>query len=665
MEASFLSNARKSLSNRNKMARPSAAFESHRARRFSVPRVVFTGVLIGALVSGCAPAPETPPDPSIAAQKQATLLLAKGDAIGAANVWNTLAQKSSPPDQQEFQLRAYRIFDNNGLHELAEQTLFAIDVNGALPLTAADVQLKRARIAKNNNDHAGVIRQLETLPFGLPDSLQRALLELRADAHESNGSPLLASADFAAIIALAPLAPEHSQLSERLSERLWTNLDALPANTLEQAAVSTAGTPIEGWLSLKATIKRAALTPELLQTRLADWQQRFPQHPAGGAFLNQLVAQLGDGPAMPKKIAVLLPLSGRFGAVGSVVRDGLLTAYYQLPAWQRPTIDFIDTQAARDEPIINSYLRAFENEAELVIGPLLKSQVTELARSEGLPIPVLALNRSNEALTPSGLLQFGLDPVDEARQIARHTQQQGLKHALVLVPEGGWGERVAEGLREELVAQGGEVLDVAAIGSKANALSEPVQGLLGLDQSEARKRAMERIIGQKLGFEPRRREDADFVFLAFKPQLARILKPLLKFHHAGDLPVFATSDVHSGEQDPTRDADMDGIEFVDIPWLIGSGEIAATRTRTENLWPRRSQQRPRLFALGYDALMLARSARYLRDAPGVQIEGASGKLASDELGIIHRELDFARFSRGVARPVETPSGLIIGSTAAN
>ena len=63
--------------------------------------------------------------------------------------------------------------------------------------------------------------------------------------------------------------------------------------------------------------------------------------------------------------------------------------------------------------------------------------------------------------------------------------------------------------------------------------------------SAARERARElgRIIGRRLEFEPRRRQDIDIVFMAAYSADARQLMPQLAFHHGADLPVHATSHV--------------------------------------------------------------------------------------------------------------------------
>src|SRR5690554_7108230 len=79
---------------------------------------------------------------------------------------------------------------------------------------------------------------------------------------------------------------------------------------------------------------------------------------------------------------------------------------------------------------------------------------------------------------------------------------------------------------------------------------------------------MRRLLRQSTEFEPRRRQDADWLFLVALPQQARQIKPTLAFNFASDLPVYSTSHVYSGEPNPSKDRDLNGIVFCDTPWLL-------------------------------------------------------------------------------------------------
>ena len=58
----------------------------------------------------------------------------------------------------------------------------------------------------------------------------------------------------------------------------------------------------------------------------------------------------------------------------------------------------------------------------------------------------------------------------------------------------------------------------------------PIQQLLNLDQSRQRHQGLVRTLGRQLEFEPRRRQDAQFIFLAASSRKAREIRPQIQFH---------------------------------------------------------------------------------------------------------------------------------------
>ena len=80
------------------------------------------------------------------------------------------------------------------------------------------------------------------------------------------------------------------------------------------------------------------------------------------------------------------------------------------------------------------------------------------------------------------------------------------------------------------------------------------------------------------------------------------MRPQLRFHFAGDIPTYATSDAF--EPDPTANRDMDGLYFPDMPWMLGSPLAESVRTAVREAWPSGGPRRNRLFAFGFDAFRL-------------------------------------------------------------
>jgi outer membrane PBP1 activator LpoA protein len=142
----------------------------------------------------------------------------------------------------------------------------------------------------------------------------------------------------------------------------------------------------------------------------------------------------------------------------------------------------------------------------------------------------------------------------------------------------------------------------------------------------------------------------DFVFLATDAKAGRLIKSQLKFHYAGELPVYSTSFIYS--LDGRSDSDLNGVMFADAPWVIAPPAWIADYPQIYNeFWPA-EKRLARLHAMGYDAYHLAGSLFSANDQPIDEIIGATGRLYLAADGRVHRKLAWAQFERGV--PVALP-----------
>ena len=261
-----------------------------------------------------------------------------------------------------------------------------------------------------------------------------------------------------------------------------------------------------------------------------------------------------------------------------------------------------------------------------------------------LPVPVLGLNYlPGDANVPAGLYQFGLSAEDEARQIADRLASENNHQALVLIPQGEWGDRLENALLERMAENGSVALDTERYFKEDN-LRAVTADLLGITTSRERAIDVERTAGIDVEFEPRRRQDADAVVMVAEPTVARQFKPLFAFYFGGDLPVYSPSMVYEGNKDPSRDRDLNEVIFTDIPWVLDANNEFRT-TATEAL-PDMRGQLGRLFAMGADAWNLSKRLPLLRQVEGAAIDGQTGTLTMTPDGSIHREQLWARFNSG-------------------
>lgn len=450
----------------------------------------------------------------------------------------------------------------------------------------------------------------------------------------------------------ALLTDEEDELANQ--EAIWQSLMTLPRHQLDQMAREESNHALRGWYSLAALSKNDQTNLERQLGSVEQWQRDWPQHPASRnlpqdlQLLRQLVEQA------PTQIALLLPQQGNLAQAGDAVRDGFMAAYYQAHTEKSRVPQVRQYDSSGEVDIVALYEQAVADGAEFVIGPLDRDKVERLSQLEQLPAPILTLNYTETASPyradfehPPGFYQFGLAAEDEARQVARRAYLDGHRYALVITPDRGWSERSAHAFTDEWLTLGGHVVNISQFVNSGN-YSRVVQEALLIDQSQARRQELTRLFGAQMEFEPRRRQDLDMIFLIANPEQGRQIKPTLAFHYAGQVPVYSTSHIYSGEPNRARDGDLNGIRFNAMPWLFDQ-DSEEKQAVTEHV--RAPAIYSRMHALGVDAYHLHPRLRQLEEVSQARVYGATGVLQMLPDGRIEREQVWAQFRQGLAQPL--------------
>jgi outer membrane PBP1 activator LpoA protein len=484
---------------------------------------------------------------------------------------------------------------------------------------------------------------------GLPPSLDRA------EALERSGDVAGAAHVY------EQLAAQNSG-AERNELLLRAARGYLAGHAHEDAARVLAQT--QGPLSPEQTTERSLSSIELALARgqaKEAWQQlsALPEPRAGpqAARYRELLARAALGAGSPgaatgaaeeaaPHIALLLPITGRAAGAAISVRDGFLTAYYQTRSQERPRVRVYDTGT---QSVADALSLANRQGADFIVGPLTREEVVAAAEFAAPHAPLLALNfLPAEQPPPPQFYQYALSPEDEARLAARRILEDHHRRGVALVPAGDWGERVLAAFRQELLAGGGELLATATIDASRTDYSGPVTELLGISDSTARVKRLEAALGTRLQFEPRRRGDIEFIFAPAPASTERLLRPQLRFHYAGDIATYATSDAF--EPDVRANEELDGLMFPDMPWMLGGDLADAVRAVTREAWPTGGPFRGRLFAFGFDAFRLAQALRRRSGAgANISVDGLTGRLSLDADRRVRREIAWAQLHNGELR----------------
>lgn len=428
-----------------------------------------------------------------------------------------------------------------------------------------------------------------------------------------------------------------------IKRSIWRDLQRCTPEQLAQAYNEATDARWQGWLAL-ATINNDSVLA--LGAQLGNWQTSNPEHPANAPLPGGLGLLMQSAPA-PARVALILPLSGRLAPAGKAVRDGYLASYFRARRAGEAPNDILVIDSNLYASASEAYNDAMLQGAQLVVGPLSKSAVGAVAALPERPVPVIALNRIEQSATPaqSAMVQLSLSPEDEAKQLAKTAFGQGARRALVLRPAGAWGDKIAAALGQQWGTLGGALVQDISYTGKDD-YSVGVKAGLGIEASEQRRRKVRDMLASNIEFTPRRRQDIDAIFMLSRtPEEARAIKPLLAFHYAGGLPVYATSSIHGGRKD-ARDRDLDGTRILEIPWLLDSDPRLRSDLANSN-----SHQYSRLNALGVDAYRVQSRFAQLQAGPDALIRGDTGLLSLNPALQIERELPAAAFDGDQLKPL--------------
>lgn len=575
-----------------------------------------------------------------------------GDHEGAAASYISLAAATSGAEQDRLTLLAVEQWLDAGDATRAQNAFDTI----SRPADQQTLDLwntNAATLMLYRGDADAALEILEVMSRGSLTRNRRLRVDaLRADAWVQKDDPARA---------VELMTQRESMLSSRRDiennrQHLWRALLVSDPNVLRAGAELTLNENTRGWLRLGSLAASTGQQGIGWMNGAVRWRDTHAGHPAM-TIVDDL--DLPDEIVLdyPKQVALLLPLSGRTARAGQAVQNGFMGAYFStlLALDDEQSIRVYDVNTAGGASA--AYTNAVADGAEFVIGPLLKNNVVALANDILVPVPVLTLNYlPDDVLAPPGLYQFALAPEDEARSAAVRAMRDGHTRSVALVPNNDWGRRVLSAFATEFEALGGTLLDHRSYAPGNQDFSNTIEDLMSLSGSIQRHRRLRANIGTSVQFEPRRRQDTDFIFLAADAAAGRLLKSQLKFHYSGNIPAYSTSSVY--ELDGRSNSDLNGIMFADAPWEIAPHIwMSHLPAIYDEKFPD-ERRLSRLHAMGYDAYQLIAALFTANMGDMLEFDGATGQLFLDVDGRVHRRPAWAQFQNG--EPVPLPQQEDVG-----
>ena len=479
----------------------------------------------------------------------------------------------------------------------------------------------------------------------------------------------------------AAIALQHTDIEEpNKTQTIWQWVNKLDLRDLEKARLSE--TSLQPWLQLAIIVKRFALESEQFNQQLVNWQSRHLGHPLVTNLPEEIQQSLLQAPIQAKRIAVLLPLSGRLANQGIAIKEGILAAYLEnLDAAELDSNSPAEVaESAKDTILSNTTqyrkLRFFDSalktaqqlnelvaDFDVVVGPLVKEKIIELTAVLPKDKILLALNRVEltthaTEITQMDKLQesnsvnaehyyFSLAPEDEAQQLAQHIQEKQLVRPIVFAADNPTTQRMAAAFIAKWQTTPNATQPDLTIFTDNMRIQ--VSEMLDVAQSEKRIEQMERLADVEVFGVERNRRDIDAIVLFANPEQTALLNPIIEASLSPfarkSLSVFASSRSYSVDLNSNSLRDLRNLTFADMPWMLPDHSWQPLANQSKQIWPQRQDTLLRLFAMGFDAYNLLPNLRRLKTLPQLVSHGLTGEINVDNRGVLHRRLPWAQVAQ--------------------
>lgn len=598
-------------------------------------------------LSGCGSQTSKPETPVVAADVHAKELYQLGNFYAAAEEYLALAE-SNPKNEIKYQLGAADALIKDQEIERAQQILEILPQDKLSNVQRTLKTIYVAQISLTRNDLEATWQQLN---FTIPADTPRDVI---AKFHATRATTLhLKNEYFAA-------AKEHILLNSYLNDpqetadnyqNLWQDLSQLSLDELNDYQTDNSGILVS-WLELTIINQTMMQNTANLETAIATWQQKYPDHPALDSIIPAIIDSSRQLAEPPSQIALLLPFTGRLNDASIAIREGFMAAWYESRD-DKPIIKIYNTDV---DNVVEKYEQAISEGADFIVGPLQKNAISKLIEEGDTRVTTLVLNQydgqrdTTNTSSPSALpsmIQFGLSPEEEAKQVAERAWFDGRARAITISTGDERSQRVQDAFTTHWQALGGITLEHVNIGQDIRVLADPVRRVLNIDQSEQRSKTLRSKLQRSLKTEARRRQDVDLIFMTVPPAIARQLVPQLRYYRIDDIVLYSISNIFTGNVNERADEDINNVTFVDMPWVIDPENEYSPLNRMigRYLKPAHSAYK-RFYALGIDAYDLIPHITELILQPFRQYEGKTGYLKIDREGRVLRRSIWAKFVDG-------------------
>ena len=187
------------------------------------------------------------------------------------------------------------------------------------------------------------------------------------------------------------------------------------------------------------------LTVSVFTGCVRDWGHNYAKGPVGQPVSFEDSFGLAPADNEVRTVAVLLPLSGPDGALGTGIQHAIEIAFFQKQP-DNVLVSFHDI-AGREADKRRTMQAVVAQEPNLIIGPLFANDVELLGEIRPANIPAITFTSSRAPLG-NGIFTMALLPNQAIETIVKHMQANGRENVLIIAPDTNTGWMLANAAKD-------------------------------------------------------------------------------------------------------------------------------------------------------------------------------------------------------------------------
>ncbi len=422
--------------------------------------------------------------------------------------------------------------------------------------------------------------------------------------------------------------------------KLWQAIQNLTDS--EVSFLEKSQSPIlTGWLHISSILRSKTDTLSMQLSAFEQWQSRNELHPAAANPPEDFVVIAELNQTKLNKIAIILPMTGKLSQASRAIIDGFLAAYYQVKNANKAQLIFINSTEYQDIGL--ALQEAYTQNVDVIIGPLAKSAVAQLSRFE-LEKPVIALNQLETSSKHENLHYFSLTSADDILELISFAKQEGATNAGILSLTTPWALRQADEFKQIAKQEKIKIVSNIEFSNKPKERETAIKELLLIDESQKRKKLVERALKEKVSSIDRPRQDLDYLYFVGHLADAKQIRPSLDYYYANNknIPILASHSINNKTPDKsTKKEDIERILFTEAPALTQPNKLLdqISHKVSKNILKR-------LQAMGADSYLLANRYWVFHKLPHAKISASTGLITLDKLGIFRKRPELVMYQSG-------------------